>query len=57
MFAVLIKQGYVSNKSEPNCRHSNITVLFCYISLMKTGLLLPIMIIWMEFILKIDVVS
>jgi len=24
---------------------------------MKTGLLLPIMIIWMEFILKIDVVS
>lgn len=33
------------------------TVLSCYISLMKTGLLLPIMIIWMEFILKVYVVS
>jgi len=33
------------------------TVLFYFIFLMKTGLLLPIMIIWMEFILKIVVVS
>jgi len=32
-------------------------VLFYYVSLMKTGFLLPVMIIWMESILKIDVVS
>jgi len=56
-FAVVIKQVYVSIKPEPSCSYSNMIVLFCYISLMKTGLLLPVMIICLEFILKVDVVS
>ena len=47
----------MSIKSEPGCRYRIMTVLFCFIFLMKTGLLLPVMIIWMEFILKIVVVS
>ena len=47
----------MSIKSAPSCGYSNMIVLFCYVSLVKTGFLLPVMIIWMEFILKIGVVS